>query len=124
MIKNSLHISSFLDFVREAESQYAFCAEEMKTQDKLTQDILHSIELDGLKSGERSKLATKLKTNRKDRRYYKDRVEEYAPVAEYIRKNKQIINGLTQLLGEVRKQEKYHENRTYFPKVLKVKKGS
>ncbi|KAK9680674.1 hypothetical protein QE152_g38965 [Popillia japonica] len=79
-IKNSVYISNFLDFIKEAESQYTFCTEEMKTQDKLTQDILHSIELDGLKFQERGKLATKLELNRKDRRYYKDRVEEYAPV--------------------------------------------
>jgi hypothetical protein len=32
-----------------------------------------------------------------------------------------VINQLKQVLGEVRKQENYHKDRFYIPKVLKEK---
>ena len=120
-MKTSEYISNFLNFVREAELQYNFCNDEMQKQEKLTQDYLHSLELDGLKCEERSKVATKLMINRKDRRYYKDRVEEYEPIVTFFTQpqNKKLLNDLTQVLGAVRKMENYHKDRTYVPKVLK-----
>lgn len=80
----SKYISEFLNFITESKSQYSFCSEEVNNQDKLTQDYLHSLELDDLKCSERSKLATKLAINRKDRRYYKDRVEELEPIVQFF----------------------------------------
>lgn len=122
--KPSEHISEFLNFVTTAQSQYRFCSEEVDNQEKLTQDYLHSLELDGLKRDERSKLATKLAINRKDRRYYKDRVEELEPIVNFFaeKQNQQVFNKLTQVLGGVRKAENYHKNRTYIPRVLKENK--
>lgn len=119
--KYSEQLSDFLNFVSSAQSHYNFCLEEMKKQEKLTQDYLHSLELDDLKCEERSKLATKLAINRKDRRYYKDRVEELEPITKFFSdsKNKKVINDLTQVLGAVRREESYHKDRVYIPKVLK-----
>ena len=93
----------------------------MKKQEALTQDYLHSLELDGLNCSERSKLATKLAANRKDRRYYKDRVEELEPIVTFFadQQNKKMLDRLQQVLGQVRKQENYHKDRTYTPKILK-----
>ena len=71
--KPSECISEFLNFVADAKVQYRICEEEVNNQDKLTQDYLHKLELGELKCGERSKIATKLAINRKDRRYYKYR---------------------------------------------------
>lgn len=118
--KPSENLSDFLNFTTAAQSHYNFCLEEMKKQEQLTQDYLHSLELDGLGCKERSKLATKLAINRKNRRYYKDRVEELEPIVNWISDpaNTKAINFLKQTLGEVRKQENYHKNRTYTPKVL------
>lgn len=82
--KSSEYIAEFLNFVSEAQVKYKFCSEEVSNQDKLTQDYLHSLELDGLKCDERSKLATKLMINRKDRRYYKDLVEELEPIVTFF----------------------------------------
>lgn len=122
--KPSEYISEFLNFVAEAQSQYRFCSEEVNNQDKLTQDYLHSLELDGLKCDERSKLATKLAVNRKDRRYYKDRTEELEPVVEFFNdpQNKKMLDKLKQVLGATRKAEGYHKDRIYIPRVLKEKK--
>ena len=117
----STYLSDFLDFVADAQVRYRLCYEEVNNQDKLTQDYLHSLELDDLDRGERSKVATKLSTNRKDRRYYKDRVEELEPIVEFFKdpNHKKTLDKLTQVIGVVRKQEEYHKNRTYKPKVLK-----
>lgn len=124
MINNpSEQLTNFLNFVSNAQSHYSFCYEEMKKQEQLTQDYLHSLELDSLKCDERSKLATKLATNRKDRRYYKDRVEELEPIVDFFADpaNNRVLNRLAQVLGQVRKQEMYHKDRTYTPKMLKEK---
>lgn len=122
--KPSEYITEFLNFITEAKSQYNFCSEEVNKQDKLTQDYLHSLELDNLKCGERSKLATKLAINRKDRRYYKDRVEELEPIVKLFEEpqHKKVLDKLTQALGQTRRTESYHKDRVYVPRVLNEEK--
>lgn len=119
--KPSEYISEFLKFVSDAQSHYRFCVEEANNQEKLTQDYLHSLELDGLKCDERSKIATKLMVNRKDRRYYKDRLEELEPIVQFFedQQNKKMMDKLRQILGATRKAEGYHKDRKYIPRVLK-----
>ena len=119
----SEYITEFLNFLSSVESSYNFCLSEMKRQEQLTQDYLHSLELDNLKYEERNKVATKLAINRKDRRYYKDRVEEYEPIVKFLneQKNKNVVNQLKQVLGQYRRAENYHKDRFYIPKVLKEK---
>ncbi len=128
MIKNpSEYLTEFLNFISMAQSHYNFCSDELNKQDKLTQDYLHSLELDELKCGERSKLATKLAINRKDRRYYKDRIEEFEPIITFFNdpQNKKILDKLSsQVLGACRKAESYHKDRVYIPRVLKEKGGA
>lgn len=122
--KPSEYISEFLNFVAEAKTQYNFCSEEVNNQDKLTQDYLHSLELDDLKCGERSKLATKLAINRKERRYYKDLVEELEPIVKFFEEpqHKKVLDKLTQALGQTRRAESYHKDRAYVPRVLNEEK--
>ena len=120
----SEYISEFLNFVADAQSKYKFYFDEVNNQDKITQDLLHSLELDGLKRDERSKLATKLMINRKDRRYYKDIVEELEPIVQFFddQQNKKVLDKLKQVLGACRCVEGYHTDRTYVPRVLKGEK--
>ena len=122
--KPSEYLAEFLNFVADAQSHYRFCSEEVNNQEKLTQDYLHSLELDNLKCDERSKVATKLAINRKDRRYYKDRVEELEPIVQFFNdpQNKKMLDKLKQALGITRKAESYHKDRKYVPRVLKEKK--
>ena len=54
-------------------------------------------------------------------RFFKDKVEELTPVFNFVSDNKKVIHNLQKVLSEVRKQEKYHENRNYYPRVLKYK---
>ena len=123
--KPSEYLTEFLNFVAEAQSQYKFCSEEVNNQDKLTQDYLHSLELDGLKRDERSKVATKLAINRNDRRYYKDRVEEFEPIVQFFDdpQNKKMLDKLKQVLGALRKVEGHHKDRKYIPRVLRRDKN-
>ena len=120
----SEYISEFLNFVSDAQTKYQLYSEEVNKQEKLTQDYLHSLELDDLKCEERSKVATKLALNRKDRRYYKDRVEEFEPIVKFFEdpQHKKMLNLMTKVLGDTRKQESYHKDRKYIPRVLKEKK--
>lgn len=119
--KPSEYISEFLNFVAEARTQYKLYSEEVAKQDKLTQDYLHSLELDDLKCAERSKIATKLATNRKDRRYFKNRVEELKPIVELFERPqaKELLNLMAKTLGDTRKSENYHKYGKYVPRVLK-----
>ena len=121
--KPSEYITEFLNFVAEAQVQHRIYGEEVNNQDKLTQDFLHKLELGELKRDERSKVATKLAINRQDRRYYKDRVEEFEPIVQFFNDpvNKKVIEKLTQVLGETRRWESYHRDRKYKPRVLKEK---
>lgn len=111
-------LSSFIKLMSKAEDKYELMRTLMFKEEELTQDILHKIELGGYDN--RNKLATQLKHNRQDRRYYKDITEEYAPLVDWLSKNKGAINSLKQTLGEIRRVEKYHKNRTYTPKVMKA----
>ena len=121
--KFSEPISAFLRFISAAKAEYKFCYEEVNKQDKLTQDYLHALELDGLSCSQRSKVATKLMENRKSRRYFKDRAEELEPLIAFFEdpQNQKALNRLDNLLGVMRKQEARHQNRIYIPKILEGK---
>ncbi len=113
-------IKAFLDFMDNARAEYDFHFEAMKKEERLTQDYLHKLELEGLNCRERSKIATQLAHNRQARRSYKDTVEELEPVIAFIEdpKNRSTLNQLSQLLGQVRKVESYHKSRFYIPRVI------
>ena len=72
---------------------------------------------------ERARLGKYLSEVRKERRKHKDAVEELGPIVQFMHENRKAINAMEQLLGAVRKQEKYHGNRRYHPKVLDWKGG-
>lgn len=113
-------LKMFLDFVENAKSDYNYNLEAMKNEERVTQDYLHKLELEGLNCRERSKIATQLVLNRQARRKYKDCVEELEPIIEFFEEpqNRRLINNMSQLLGQVRKVENYHKNRFYVPKAI------
>ena len=116
--KNSEVIKRFLDFISSSETTYKCEQETIDTENKRTQDLLHAIEFEPHAEA-RSKTATKLKLSRKTRRISKDIVEELEPIIDFLNvpQNRKVINQLSQVLGQVRKAEKYHTNRRYFPRV-------
>ena len=117
--KISAQIKDFITLVEAAEKDYNYYYEQVGIQDKLSQDILHKLELEDLDDAELNETAIMLQTNRKDRRYYKDRIEELKPLYDFYNENKTLISKLKNTLGATRKAEGYHEHRTYKPRVLK-----
>lgn len=120
--KQSEVISTFLKLVdtiqKEYETAYGFVSEK----DKELTDITHKAELNSLKQNEKAKLMTELQHNRRERRYWKNKVDEFAPLYELMSNSKEFkstIAQLKQVLGKVRKAEEYLENRTYKPRAKK-----
>ena len=114
-MKRSEYISQFLNFIAEAKREYASAVEGIRTEEKRQEDLLHEIEFCKV-AKERNKLTTKLHKCREQRRKYKDIKEELEPIVEFANEpaNKKVIDKLSsQLLGQVRKAENYHENRVY-----------
>lgn len=111
-------ISDFLTIVRIAEQNYKVYEDLLANEDKLTQDILHTLELEDINYNEKAKLATKLKTNRKDRRYYKDVFMIIEELVKWKQEYKQSYEMLKQLLGRVRKIEQYQKERNYYPRTV------
>ncbi len=111
-------IKQFLDFVDENKKIYETALENMKAEEKKLQDFLHAIEFES-NAKKRSKICTKLHRSRIERRKYKDIVEEREEIAIFFSdpQHKKTLEQLSQLLGKVRKAEKYHRDRTYYPRV-------
>lgn len=108
-----------------AVKDHAWSREEVNRMDRLTQDLLHQLELDGLDYGERAKVATKLMQCRQLRREHKDTVEILEPLVQFLDsdKGKNMMNLLREALGRTRKVEERMENRTYHPRVLNDNKS-
>ena len=133
-MKTSKNIENFLNFYDAVKREYDIAFEMVSQCDKLTQDLLHRLELESLSTNEKNKIATQLKYCRKDRRYWKDIVEEVesfvtmfnqteASQADNKKKaeveaNRRFINMLRETLGKTRKQESYHANRSYKPRII------
>lgn len=127
----SKKLEDFISFYDEAVRVYNFCYEKVNECDKLKCDLLHKIEL-GLCTdrNEEKRIQTQLKYCLKDRRYYKDRVEELEFfISLFTNKDKDrehisracttALNQFKQALGSARRAENYHADRTYKPRILK-----
>lgn len=118
-LKNSEQIKAFLDFVEDCSSLNAMAREGISTEEKRQQDLLHMIEFE-TSSKKRGPIDTKLHRCRTSRRRYKDIFEETDDIVQFFREpqHKKTLEQLRQLLGKVRKVERYHQNRSY---TLRVK---
>ncbi len=115
-------VSEFIKLAGKAISIYDAAYKAVNTEDKLTSDLLHKMELEGTTSKIRSQIAVELRENRMDRRYYKDIAEELEPLYEFMSDpaNRQAMKKLEQVLGKMRKAEAYHTDRTYYPRVNRM----
>lgn len=115
----SSYISEFCKMVDTAKGDYEWNKEEVNRLDKLTQDYLHMLELNGLDYRERAKVATKIAKCRQERRESKDTTEILEPLIQFLNsdKGKNMMNLIREVLGKTRKAEERMENRTYRYKV-------
>lgn len=98
-------ISSFCKLMENAQKDYAWNYDEVNRMDRLTQDYLHKLELDGLDYKERAKVATQLAKCRQARRECKDTVEILEPLVQFLEsdKGKNLLNLVREALGKTRK---------------------
>ena len=120
-IKNSEIISSFLKLIDSVSKEYQIAFDMVGEKDKETIDFMHEVELKKLKQNEKAKMMTKLVEIRKERRYWKNKVDEYQSLNELLndKEFKKTIEQLKQVLGKVRKAENYLEDREYKPRAKK-----
>ena len=111
-------IEDFLELLREAKPAYDFNHENMNRMDLLATDIDHKFEKIELTYHQYAQLGKKLTECQRERRVYKDEVEELRHIVKWYENNQSAYKSLTQLLGEIRKEEQYHTNRTYAPRVM------
>ncbi len=131
----SQKLSDFLNFYDEAVNAYKYCYDKVNECEKLECDLKHKLELGQYEDrNEEKRIQTQLKYCLRDRRYYKDRVEELEPFAllfldkekereTIVRQCTAAMNHLKQSLGGVRRAETYHASRTYKPRILKDEYG-
>ena len=127
----SRELENFLNFYNDAKAEYLYAKEQLSKCQDYTQDILHILEIGNTPYRARCKLMTKLTTCRRDRRYWKDRVEELEPFIKIFDadsanckgesdRNKRVLNLLREALGAARKVENYHSDRNYKPRIFTV----
>lgn len=119
--KFSETVGRFCKMLEDAQKDYTWSGEQVNRMDKLTQDYLHKLELDGLDYRERAKVATQLQKCRQERRGYKDTAETLKPLVQFLDsdKGRQLYNLLREVLGKTRKVEDRMTTRRYVPRVLK-----
>lgn len=113
-------ISSICDLLEDARRDYVWNSEKIVEMDRLTQDYLHSLELDGLKYEDRAKVATQLAKCRQERREHKDTVQILEPLIHYLDtdKGRQLMSLLREVLGKTRRIEERMTDRVYYPRVI------
>ena len=114
----SEELKRFLDFVKESQDLYETAKKNMQQEDRRLQDFLHEIEFESTAT-KRSKVCTRLHKSRVARRLYIDLVEETEDLVKFFEEpqNKKTLDKMVQLLGKIRKVEKYHRERAYYPRV-------
>ncbi len=117
-------LSSILQTFRDCKENTRIAEADLCEVEGELQDVLHKLELDsGLTYKDMAALGKRISELRKRRRIAKDRIELQAPIVAYIAKNQQLINGLSIVLGEMRKVENRHKNRTYTPRIKTQQAG-
>ena len=117
--KFSESISAVIRIFDNAVKDLEWNDQQALKMDQLTQDYLHSLELDMLSYSDRAKLATKLSRCRRLRRDHKDMVMSLAPLVDFLNseRGKRMMKDLRETLGQTRKIEKYMETRKYYPRI-------
>lgn len=113
-------ISEFIKVLNDSKTKARTSKELMETEDKITQDILHMLELEETTYKQRCKLMTRLSDARKTRRYYKDILSESEVINSWVEQYPDAVKMLSEMLGRLRKEENYHKDRKYYPRTQEI----
>lgn len=111
-------LQDYAVLLEKSNRDYNYYFNKVNELDLATQDLLHQIEL-GEKTST-TKWAKQLMLIRQQRRYAKDMAMMLEPINAYYLENKKEVNRIQNLIGTIRKNEKYFNNRTYNPRVIKT----
>lgn len=116
----SATLAALIAMLDNAVKDYEWNYNEVNKLDRLTQDYLHSLELEILSYQDRARIATKLSKTRRERRDHKDLAMALEPLVEFLTSDRgqRMLNDLREALGKTRKVEAYMETRRYYPRVL------
>ena len=93
----SENLAEFLNFMKEVEIEYSTALSMMKKCENLECDLLHQLEIEKLSVSDKNKLAN---------------IIGDVDI-------KKTVHRLEQVLGQIRKAESYHDNRKYYPRIMK-----
>lgn len=93
---------------------------ELQTQDDITQDLLHEIELADLNAIERTKIYCQLRKNRKERRKIKDTLSFIGTLKGFQRRfvEKGMLSETNQVIKNIDTHNEKLKTREYKPRVL------
>ena len=115
-------LETFLRYLMDVKSEHESALDIQRETDDLTQDILHSIEMDDNSYHQNGKLVRTLGAVRRKRREAKNLDMVIDPLIGWIYSNQPTIKALEKVLGEMRKAERVNGLRTYHPKTDIVKR--
>lgn len=113
-------IEDFISLLDDARKDYDWCYDNVRRMDELTQDYLHSLELDDLGYKERAKVATAIMKCRQERRACKETTEVLEPIVYFLNSDKGVdmMKLVREALGKTRKAEEKMQYKQYYPRVL------
>lgn len=116
-ITPSKELENFLNFLDQSAKEYQYAYDKVSQEDRRLQDLLHEVEF-AADRAERNRVATKLRSSRRERRKNKDIVKLYERIVRFTEdpNNRRIINQLRQLLGQQRKEEEYLRSKRVYKK--------
>lgn len=123
IVNCSTELNAFLSFLRTCEESNRLAILTENDMDRQTQDILHNIELNENSQYDYICQGFTLRDIRRKRRKAKDIKEATAPICSWMKENRKVISDLERLLGDVRKQEKQAQNRSYTNRTGVMKKA-
>lgn len=113
MPMTSKELKSFLDDIREAETELNIAIADEAETNRQTQDILHAVEMRKYNPRRTAALVKTLCDVRTRRRMAKETIERLTPIVEWSKDNQSTIKSLERLLGDLRKTERRQEERMY-----------
>lgn len=114
-----LHVTYAVETLTKAKEWYDKSFEFVGKQDRVTQDLLHKIELNILNEEEMLSIANEIKKVRVTRRNAKDFNDLVKPLSEFAEKNEHTVTRLTEIERTTRNFVEWKSSkRKYIPREL------
>lgn len=107
-------LAEALEYFKRASSDKKAAENKLSDSDKRLSDLEHELEFGSRTYHEKAKIAKRISTIRKERRYAKYTIEQLTPVTDWLDKNQHVIRGLERLLGDVVKAEQHTDPEKLF----------